>query len=160
MKLNVQYIHLSKIKPDYSIKLTNHVKMLKNRMWDSMHMLVVKKDKKNEFSIISGNDRYEYLKKHTKTNYALCMIDEHPTKTGIKNWLQRMKGIKKKEQEKNESKVSQTTLSIIKCFVKEEPRYHDLSLSKRLKVLLLAVRYKKTVIGSMKAKVDDLINNN
>lgn len=158
MKLNVQYIHLSKIKPDYSVKLTEHVKMLKNRMWDSMHMLVVKRDKKTGFSIISGNDRYEYLTKHTKSKYALCMIDEHPRTTGIKNWLQSLRFLNKEKKVKRFNKVSPTALSIIKCFVKEDSRYYELSLRKRLIVLLLAVRYKKTVVSSMRSKVDDLLH--
>ncbi|WP_137790399.1 hypothetical protein [Bacillus sp. E(2018)] len=159
MRLNVQYIHLFKIKPDYSIKVTDHVKMLKNRMWDSMHMLVVKRDKKKGFSIISGNDRYDYLVKHTKSKYALCMIDEHPRKTDIRNWLQSFRGLEKKEQVKSFNKSNPTALSIIKCFVKENPRYYKLSLRNRLAVLLLAVRYKKTVIRSMQTKVDDILHN-
>ncbi|MED1865165.1 hypothetical protein P4V41_16995 [Fictibacillus nanhaiensis] len=157
MKLNVQYIHLTKIKPDYTIRLTDHVKMLKNRMWDSMHMLVVKQDKKNGFKIICGNDRYEYLTKHTKNKYALCLIDEQPRKKETKNWLQSLSKEREEQDKKLFKKVSPAALSIIKCFLKENPRFHELSLSKRLKVLLLAVRYKKTVIGSMKTKVDNLM---
>jgi hypothetical protein len=158
MKLNVQYIHLTKIKPNHAINLTDHVKMLKNRMWDSMHMLVVKKDKKNRFSIICGNDRFEYLTKHTKNKYALCIIDEQPRKTEIKNFLQSLRGMGRKEQDKKLCKrVSPAALSIIKCFLKENPGFHELSFSQRLKVLLLAFRYKRTVIGSMKTKVEHLL---
>ncbi len=159
MKLNVQYIHLSKIKPDYTIKLTDHVKMLKNRMWDSMHMLVVQRDKEDGFSIISGNDRYEFLTKHTKNKYALCMVDENPRKTDMKNWLQNLRGEGKKQDKKFIKKMSPAALSIIKRFVKENPRFRELPLSKQLKVLLLAVRYKKTVITLMKSKVTDLLHN-
>lgn len=162
MKLNVQYIPLEKIKPNFTIKLTEHVKKLRGMMWDCMNMLVVKKDKNGGFTIISGNDRYEYLTKHTKHKYAPCIIDEYPIKTDIKYWLNRLRRPEKMEKENNDwlsrDKMCPTAISIVRAFFKEDTRFKKLSHIQRLKVILLAVRYKKTVIGSMKTKVEDILD--
>ncbi len=159
MKLNVQYIPLHKIKPNLSIKITDHVKTLRNKMWDCMYMLVVKKEKNNDFSIICGNDRYEYLTKHTKNKYALCIIDDHSNETGVKNWFD---GLFRAEQRKAgigwvRGNMSFTTISIIRSFVKEDKRFKELSHLQRLRVILLAVKYKNTVISCMKLKVGELL---
>jgi hypothetical protein len=43
MKFTIQYIPLDKIKPDLSLKITEHIKKLQRLMWDCMFVLVVKK---------------------------------------------------------------------------------------------------------------------
>lgn len=159
MKLNVQYIPLDKIKPNLTIKITEHVKKLRNRMWDCMYMLVVKKEKNNDFSIICGNDRYEFLTKHTKNKYALCIIDEHSNETGVKYWFDGLFRAEQKKAEKGwvRENMSNNSISIIRAFIKEDTRFKELSHFQRLKVILLAVNYKNTVIQCMKSKVGDLL---
>ncbi|MFG6497701.1 hypothetical protein P8610_20255 [Fictibacillus sp. UD] len=159
MKLNVQYIPLHKIKPNLTIKITEHVKKLRNRMWDCMYMLVVKKEKNNDFSIICGNDRYEYLTKHTKNKYALCIIDEQSNETGVEDWF---KGLYRAERRKSgkewvRDNMSNNSISIIRAFIREDKRFKELSHFQRLKVILIAVKYKNTVITCMKSKVGDLL---
>ncbi|MDM5317584.1 hypothetical protein QUF49_16355 [Fictibacillus sp. b24] len=159
MKLNVQYIPLHKIKPNLTIKITEHVKQLRNRMWDCMYMLVVKREKNNDFSIICGNDRYEYLTKHTKNKYALCIIDEQSNETGVKYWFKNLYRAERRKERKEwvRDNMSINSVSIIRAFIREDTRFKELSHFQRLKVILLAVKYKNTVISCMKSKVGDLL---
>jgi hypothetical protein len=160
MRLNVQYIPMSKIKPNVSITITEHVKKLRNMMWDCMHIVVVKKDKSGYFTIISGNDRFEYLQKHTKTKYAPCIIDESRFKTELKFWFYRIFNLQHTEKDNKQisRELSPKSVSIIRSFLKEEPRYKRLSHIQKTKILILALRYKKTVISSMKSKVDECLS--
>ncbi|MFD1356556.1 hypothetical protein ACFQ4X_01495 [Fictibacillus halophilus] len=160
MRLNVQYIPMNKIKPNISIKINEHVKKLRNIMWDCMHILVVKKDKDGSFTIISGNDRFEYLQKHTKTKYAPCIIDESRFTAELKYWYYRVFNPKNSEKNnKHESwYLNPKSVSILRSFLKEEPRFKRLSHIQKTKILILAMRYKKTVISSMKLKVDECLS--
>ncbi|RBW69572.1 hypothetical protein [Bacillus taeanensis] len=149
MKLTVRYIPLSKIKPDLSLKITGHIKKLQSLMWDCMHILVVKKNSKDgSYTILSGVDRFEYLRKHTKNIYAPCIVDES-TSSGIKARLHRL--CKKKTLD--DFPMLPKSWSIVRAFLKQEPRFSKLSRPQQIKVLLLAVRYKKTTILSMKRMV-------
>ncbi|MCM3717350.1 hypothetical protein [Fictibacillus phosphorivorans] len=124
-----------------------------------MHILVVKKEKDGSYTIISGNDRYEYLKKHTKNKFAPCIIDENKLTTDFKYWLNRVFNRHYLEGQKNNvmEKISPKSVSIIRAFLKEEPRYKRLTRLEKIKVLLLAIRYKKTVTAAMKLKVDEFL---
>lgn len=161
MRLNVQYIPMNKIKPNLSIKINEHVKKLRNIMWDCMHILVVKKDNDGSFTIISGNDRYEYLQKHTKTKYAPCIIDENRFTTELKYWYYRVFNPRNlKKNSKHELRyLNPKSVSILRSFIKEEPRFKRLSHIQKTKILILAMRYKKTVISSMKSKVDEYMSS-
>lgn len=161
MRLNVQYIPLYKIKPSLPIKINEHVKKLRNIMWDCMHILVVKKDKDGSFTIICGNDRFEYLRKHTKTKYAPCIIDENRFTAELMNWYYRVfHPSNHKKNIKKESKcINSKSVSIFRTFLKEEPRFKQLSPIQKTKILILAIRYRKTVISSMKLKVDECLIN-
>ena len=53
-----------------------------------------------------------------------------------------------------------TSWKIFRSFLKKEPRFKNLSRSQQLGVLLLAVQYKKTVIFTMKKRVNDILRNN
>lgn len=159
MKLNVQYIPLNKIKPNLTTKITEHVKQLRNRMWDCMYMLVVKREKSNDYSIICGNDRYEYLTKHTKNKFALCIIDEQSNETCDKNWFKTLFHTERRKTGKEWvlDNLSTKSVSIIRDFIKEDTRFKELSPFQRLRVILLAVKYKNTVISCMKSKVVELL---
>lgn len=159
MRLNVQYIPMSKIKPNLSVKITEHIKKLRNIMWDCMHILVVKKEKDGNYTIISGNDRYEYLQKHTKNKFAPCIIDENKMLTELKYWICRVFNVHKPDKGNKDffNKLSPKSVSIIRDFLREEPRFKSLSRLEKTKVIILAVRYKKTVITAMKLKIDEFL---
>ncbi|MFC3883484.1 hypothetical protein ACFOU2_08145 [Bacillus songklensis] len=155
MKFTVQYIPLSKIKPDLPSKMTEHIKKLQSLLWDCMYILVVKKNRKDgSFTIVSGLERFEYLRKHTKNIYAPCIVDDS-TSSGIKSWIQRLRN----KQPLDDFPMMPTSWSIVRSFLKQEPRFSNLSRSQQIKVLLLGVRYRKTVILSMKTMVNQILRN-
>ncbi|MDR7071321.1 hypothetical protein [Fictibacillus barbaricus] len=159
MRLNVEYIPLSKIKPDLSIKVTEHVKKLRRIMWDCMHILVVRKNNNGQYTIISGEDRLEYLQKHTKNKFAPCIIDENKVKTEIKYWVSRLFHLQTINHNKYPSSMERITpqsLSIIRKFLKQEPSFNQLNHFQKIKVLLVAVQYKKTAVHAMRLLVKNL----
>ncbi|MEH7481340.1 hypothetical protein V7157_09785 [Neobacillus drentensis] len=156
MKFTIQYIPLNKIKPDLSVKITEHIKKLQRLMWDCMFVLVVKKNRKDDnYIIVSGQDRFESLKKHTKNIYAPCIVDKSRSSTGMISWLQRFRN----KQPLDDFPLMPTSWSIVRSFLKQEPRFKHLSRSEQIRVLLIAVRYKKTVIYSMKTTLNDILRS-
>ncbi len=152
MKFTVKYIPLNKIKPDDSIKITGHIKKLQRLMWDCMNILVVKKNSKDgTYTILSGIEHFEYFKKHTKKIYAPCIIDDTMS-SGIKPWFQRLS----KKQPIDDFPMVPKSWSIVRSFLKQEPRFQQLSRAQQIKVLILAIRYKRTVISAMKTKVNEI----
>lgn len=155
VKFTIQYIPLNKIKPDVSLKVTEHIKRLQRLMWDCMFVLVVRKNRKdNNYTIISGQDRYESLRKHTKSIYAPCIVDKTPSPES-KSWFHRFR----RKQPLDDFPLMPSSWSIARSFLKQEPRFKQLSRSQQIRVLLLAAHYKKTVIYTMKMTVDDLLRD-
>lgn len=153
MKFTVQYIPLNKIKPDLSLKITEHFKKLQRLMWDCMFILVVKQNRKDgSYSIVSGEERFEYLRKHTKNIYAPCIVDKSKP-SGIQSWIPRFRH----KQPLDDFPLMPASWSIFRSFLKQEPRFSELSRSQQIKVLLLAARYKKTVIITMKKTVAEFL---
>ncbi|MDR7079231.1 hypothetical protein J2Y03_004289 [Neobacillus niacini] len=153
MKFTIQYIPLNKIKPDVSLKITEHVKKLQRLMWDCMFVLVVRKNRKdNNYTIISGQDRYESLRKHTKTLYAPCIVDKS-TPTGKIPLFHRLR----KKQPLDDFPLMPKSWSIMRSFLKQEPRFKNLTRLQQIRILLLAAQYKKTVIYTMRKTVDDIV---
>lgn len=156
MKFTIQYIPLNKIKPGLTVKITEHIKRLQRLMWDCMFVLVVKKNHKDDsYIIVSGQDRFESLKKHTKNIYAPCIVDKSLS-SGMISWLHRFRN----KQPLDDFPLMPKSWSIVRSFLKQEPRFKNLTRSQQIRVLLLAVRYKKTVIYTMKTTVGDMIRNN
>ena len=157
MKFTIEYIPLNKIKPGLSLKITEHMKKLQRLMWDCMlNLLIVKKNRKDDsYIIVSGQDRFEYLKKHTKNIYAPCIVDKSDF-TGMKSWFYRFRN----KQPLSDFPLVPTTWLIVRSFLKQEPRFKSLSRSQQIRVLSLAVRYKKTVIYTMKTTVDEILRSN
>ena len=155
MKFTIQYIPLNKIKPDVSMKITEHIKKLQRLMWDCMFVLVVRKNRKDgSYIIVSGQDRYESIKKHTKNIYAPCIVDKSNSPQ-IVSWLHRIRS----KQPLDDFPLIPPSWSIVRSFLKQEPRFKNLSRSEQIKVLLIAARYKKTVIYTMKTTVDDILRS-
>lgn len=155
MKFTIQYIPLNKIKPDVSLKVTENIKRLQRLMWDCMFVLVVRKNRKdNNYTIISGQERFESLRKHTKSIYAPCIVDKSNSK-GMVPWFHRLR----KKQPLDDFPLMPASLTIVRSFLKQEPRFKQLTRSEQIRVLLLAARYKRTVIYSMKMTVDDILKD-
>jgi hypothetical protein len=156
MKFTIQYIPLNKIKPNLSVKITDHLRKLQRLMWDCMFVLVVKKNRKDgSYVIVSGQDRFESLKKHTKNIYAPCIVDKSSSTTGMISWIQRLRN----KQPLDDFPLMPDSWSIVRSFLKQEPRFKHLSRSDQIRVLLLAARYKKTVIYSMKTTVNEILRS-
>jgi hypothetical protein len=155
MKFTIQYIPLNKIKPDLSLKITEHMKKLQRLMWDCMFVLVVKKNRKDgSYIIVSGQDRFESLKKHTKNIYAPCIVDKSSS-TGMMSWFHRLRN----KQPLDDFPLMPPSWSIVRSFLKQEPRFKNLSRSEQIRVLLIAARYKKTVIYSMRTTVNEILSS-
>ncbi|WP_342431568.1 hypothetical protein [Neobacillus sp. FSL H8-0543] len=123
MKFTIQYLPLSKIKPGVSLKITEQVKKLQRLMWDCMFVLVVKKNRKDDsYTIVSGQDRYESLRKHTKSIYAPCIVDKSQS-AGIIPWFYRLRN----KQSLDDFPLMPTSWSIFRSFLKQEPRFNQLS---------------------------------
>lgn len=152
MRVTVQYIPLNKLKPDLSVKMTQNIQKLRSLMADCMHLIAVKKNKKNgQYIIVSGHDRFEYLRKHTNKKYVPCIVDENKVTSGLKTLIHRFPEIAPEQ-------MVPTSWAIIRAYLKQDPRFRQLSYHQQLKVLLLAIRYKKTVIRSMKTLVEELVS--
>jgi hypothetical protein len=153
LKFSVQYIPLNKIKPGVSMKLNDHIKRLQRLMWDCMFVLVVRKSRKDDgYIIVCGEDRYESLKKHTKKIYAPCIVDKSDF-SGLTSWFYRLR----RTQPLDDFPLMPNSWSIFRSFLKQEPRFKNLSRSQQIRVLIIAAKYKKTVIHSMKTMVNDML---
>lgn len=155
----VQYIPLSKIKPDHSVKITSQIRKLRDRMWDCMHVLVVRKNGKHgSYMILFGNERFEYLTNHTKKLVAPCLVDESNPTARASSWFQRFhrKQILKHLPAVKAHRLTPVAWSIVRTFLREEPRFEQLTRRQQLQVLVQAIRYKKIVVASMKSKIDQM----
>ena len=162
MRFTVQYIPLHKIKADSTIPLTQHIKNIRKRMWDCMHLLAVRRNRKDgSYIVISGLDRYEYLTKHTNKKYAPCLVDTHKASVLMKLPFQRNAMVRLLQQFPTISiqEMKPASWSIIRTFIRREPRFSRLSRARQIKLLFMAIRYKKTVVASMKAQVDKMLSS-
>lgn len=157
----VQYVPLSKIKPDVPAKMTSHIRKLRSMMWDCMHLLVVRKNQNDgSYVLLLGNERYEFLSKHTKKLVAPCLVDDsYPKVKGQEpSWLNRFrrKRMHALFPDIKLGSITPAAWSIIRTFLKEEPRFKQLTRRQQIHVLVQAFRYRKIVVASMKMKVDQL----
>ncbi|ULL17199.1 hypothetical protein DVH26_23810 [Paenibacillus sp. H1-7] len=162
MRFTVQYIPLDKLKPDVTARMTSHLRKLRGLVWDCMHLLVVRKNRKEgSYTIVLGHDRFQFLREHTKKRAAPCLIDESKPEAEIRSWLHRLQEWRERKRERSISvpgmkrrRLSPVAWAVASAFLREEPRFKKLSASQKYEVLLLAIRYKKTIIAAMKSKVD------
>jgi|GEM_PF-1809307 len=160
MRYTVQYIPLNKIKPGYSDKITKRIKELRKTAQDCMHLLVVRKSKKDGgYIVVSGHQHLDYLQKHTKKTAAPCLVDESKLSTKFGSLLDQLRKRKLPYEvpHMKPNRLTPSTWAIMYTFLKQEPRFRRLSRSQQIKVILLGLQYKKTTIASMKAKVTDLL---
>jgi hypothetical protein len=161
MRFTIQYIPLRKIHSSGHFRMTERIKQLRKVVWDSTHLLAVKKNRKDgSFTVIGGHDRYRYLQTHTNKIYAPCVLDDTKEKRfrSLPTWIRnfRNRNLPKRFPRFDPEKVTPAGWSIIRTFIKEEPRYEQLTRLQQVKVLLLGVRYKRTVVHAMKVMVDEM----
>ncbi len=147
MRFTVRYIPLRKIKPGEPAALTSRLRKLRSFMWDAMQLLVVRRNRQDgTYSLLIGRSRYDYLVNHTKKHAAPCLVDESPARSRIRAYGARLRRLVRQAP----------ALAIIRTFMREEPRFRQLTRRQQLQVLLLAVRYRDTVVASMIAKVEQM----
>lgn len=159
MKFTVQYLPLEQIKPGSAVKWNDKAKALRQTAWDCMHLLVVRKNKQGGYTVLLGNDRYEQLRKHSKRTHVPCLIDGRASPVRLQDWWGRLRKPKLPYPVPGLSRdrVEPAAWSIIRSFMKQEPRFRRLTRKQQLRVLMLGLRYKRTAVSSMKRKVDDLL---
>ncbi|RIX59502.1 hypothetical protein D3P08_04990 [Paenibacillus nanensis] len=163
MRYTVQYIPLSKLKPGISVQLTKRIKELRKAAQDCMHLMIVRKSRKaGGYVIISGNHHFDYFKKHTRKAVAPCLVDESKALEGLHSLIHRMRKRKLPYEVPilKRERTPASSWTIIRRFLKQEPRFKQLSRRQQVKVLRLGLQYKKTTMLSMKAMVDDIVNRN
>ncbi|WP_313998056.1 hypothetical protein [uncultured Paenibacillus sp.] len=157
LRYTLQYIPLSKIKPGISVQITKRIMELRKAAQDCMHVLVVRKSRKQGgYLIVSGVNNYEYIRKHTKKKTVPCLVDESKAASSFAAF---MSSFRKRKLPYDvpwikKDRVAPGSWSIIRTFMKQEPRFRQLTRNQQIKVLRLGLQYKKTTISSMKAKVD------
>ncbi|MDF2815617.1 MAG: hypothetical protein K0Q81_1817, partial [Paenibacillus sp.] len=152
MRFTVQYIPLSKIKPDVTPSMTARIRELRNRMWDCMHLLVVRKNSKDgSYRILLGNDRYEFMRAHTKKLVAPCLVDESKSQAQIKSWFLRFRSKRLSDPfpDVDTSHITPVAWSILREFLRKEPRLKQLSRKQQIQIMFMAIQYKKIVVASM-----------
>lgn len=157
MRFTVQYIPLNKLKPGISIQLTQRIKNLRKTAQDCMHLMIVRKSRKDGgYVIVSGSHHYEFLRKHTKNVVAPCLVDESRASSRFNALVHRLRkpNLPYEAPRLQRERTSANSWSIIRKFMRQEPRFKQLSRTQQLKVLRLALQYRKTTIQSMKTKVD------
>jgi len=162
MRFTIQYIPLKKIDASATVRITERIKKLRAVVWDSSHLLAVKKNRRDGgYTVVAGHDRYRYLKAHSSNLYAPCVLDESKehAESAVPSWIRtfRNRRLPKRLPKFHPEKMTPAGWSIIRAFAKAEPRFERLTRWQQAKVLLLAVRYKKTVVKQMRAVVDEMI---
>ncbi|MDU2243008.1 MAG: hypothetical protein E7E23_20805 [Paenibacillus sp.] len=162
MRFTVQYIPLNKLKPGISVQLTQRIKELRKAAQDCMYLMIVRKSRKDGgYVIVSGSHHYDFLRKHTKKAVAPCLVDESKASDRLNSLMHRLRkpNLPYEAPRIQRERTSASSWSIIRKFMRQEPRFKQLSRSQQIKVLRLALQYRKTTISSMKARVDGYLKS-
>jgi hypothetical protein len=160
MRITIQYIPLNKIKTDASFAMTERIRSLRNVVRDCVHLLAVRKNRKDgSYILLSGFDHYEFLKRHSRKSLAPCIVEEAEASPYIPAWVRRLWNgpMTSKLPKLKRGRVPPASWSIMRTYMKRDPRFKQLSYSQQMQVFMLALRYKKTVVSAMRAKVDDML---
>lgn len=164
MKFTIQYIPLDQIEPHASLAAAKPFGKLHRFMRDCLaHLLIVRRNAKGgKYTLLNGQERYAFLLKHTRKKFAPCLIDKDGAPYGKSAPFHRITALKLLDLipgwRLEQTAIAQS-FSIICSFIKAEPRFHDLKLRQKIRVLMLAVRFKRTTAASMKAMVQYLQEN-
>ena len=130
MRYTVQYIPLNKIKQEGSITRSSpRKKELKKVAQDLMQLLIVHKSRKDGGYIIQeGHQHFNFIKKHTNKNRAICLVEESKLANNVGNWVNRFR---KRELPYEvtylkRERIEVNSWKIIRQFLKREPRFQKL----------------------------------
>jgi hypothetical protein len=89
----------------------------------------------------------------------VCLVDESKISASLGSLVQRFRRRQLPYDVPNlrPERIAINSWSIIRKFLKREPRFRMLSKRQQLKVLGLGIQYRRTTVLSMQAKVDDLL---
>lgn len=77
MRYTVQYIPLTQIQPQFTMKMTKNIKKLKHVMRDCMQLLIVKKNKRGgSYTLLSGKEHFDFFRNQTNKKFVPCLVDE------------------------------------------------------------------------------------
>ncbi|TMV48753.1 hypothetical protein FE783_17050 [Paenibacillus mesophilus] len=156
MKYTVEYLPLAKIKAAQPPAMTERLRTLRRLIWDSVHLLAVRKNKKDgSYTVVGGLERYEHLRNHTSKKKVPCLIEQSKSSMEAKVWFHRL--LERYPVIADLPRAEPAGWFIIRKFLKREPRFVRLSRMQQLRVLLIGIRYKKTVTAAMKAKLEELL---
>jgi len=145
MRYTIRYIPLRKIKPGEVPGMTARLRKLRALMWDSLHLIVVRRNRRDgSYSLLLGRTRYDYLLSHTKKLAAPCLVEESPPRLSFRDFGRRVRVMIDRAP----------ALSIIRALRRADPRFSRLSRRQQFRVLLLAIRYRETVVAAMIAAID------
>jgi hypothetical protein len=156
MRFTIQYIPLSKIRPGADGAVTERIRQLRRLMGDCMHVIAVRPNKADgTYSLLVGRDRYDYLSKHTRKRCAPCIVDrEQVLAEGGSLLSAAARLFSPLARSFLLQELEPHCWSIIRTFLRTEPRFRQLSRLEQWKVLLLAIRYRQTVLAFMRHAVD------
>ncbi|MEK3884558.1 hypothetical protein [Paenibacillus sp. PL2-23] len=161
MRYTIRYIPLSRIKPgSITNKLTQRMKELRRTAQDCMHMLIVRKSRREGgYVVVSGHSHLDYLKKHTKKSAVACLVDESKLSAKLSSFVYhfRKPRLPKYVPSIKPERLIGSSGAIITRYLRQDPRFKSLSRSQQMKVLRMGLNYKKTTILSMKAQVDEFL---
>lgn len=126
-----------------------------------MNLMVVRKSRKEGgYVLVSGGSHYEYLKKHTRKGAAPCLVDESKASAKLNALIHRVRKRKLPYEVPHlkRERTPASSWSIIRRFLRQEPRFKNLSHRQQMKVLRLGLQYKRTTVSSMKAMVEEMLN--
>lgn len=160
MKFTIRYIPLNQIKPAAPGAVTERIKQLRRLMGDCMHVIAVRpNESEGTYSLLTGQDRLDYMLNHTKKKYAPCIVDKrHMLKERGRLIAMLSKLFAPLARSGLLHELAPARRSIIHTFLKTEPRFRELPRLQQWKVLLLAVRYRQTVLAIMRLAVDRYSN--
>lgn len=157
MRYTVHYLPLEKIKPALSSIMTERVRKLRRLIWDSVHLLAVRRNQTDGgYTIVFGLERYEHLRNHTSKTLVPCIVEENQPTMEAKAWFRRL--LVRYPAIAELPRTEPAGRQVIRSFLKREPRFAELPRIHQLRVLLMGVRYKRTAVAAMRAKVDDLLS--
>lgn len=159
MRFTIEYIPLKRIDANAPVRLTDAVRRLRRVLWDGSYLLAVRKNRRGgRYTVVAGHDRYNYLKAHTNRIYVPCVLDtgKDASSRPWKTWLRsaRNRRLLSRMPHIHPDAVAPAAWSILRAFAKEDTKFARLTRIQQIKVLLLAVRYKRTVVSAMKAAVE------
>jgi len=136
------------------------MKELQKVAQDYVHLLIVRKSRKDRcYIIVNGNNNFEFLKNHTKKKFAPCLVAESKASESFSSIVHRFRKRKLPfDLPPNKvDKINAASWSIINSFLKKEPRFKQLPLNQQIRIIWIALRYKKATLLAMRKKVDQLL---